>query len=358
MKVFAVNSSPRSGGQSKTELMLNYLVEGMRDDGAEVAVVNLRTKTIKNCVGCFTCWTKSPGTCILKDDMTDELLPRLQQSDIVVYATPLYSYTMNAALKTFIERSLPSIEPFFDIREGRMFHPYRGNRPGVVILSVSGMPDEGHFGPLSAHMKYLCSSPGGRLLAEIYRPAAEMMTTPFLKEKGDDILSATRQAGRELVQFQAISPGTMARITQPLMDPRMFAGMANLMWKTCIAEKVTVKEFAEKNMIPRPDSLDSFTLLFPFGLNSQSVGDRRAVLQFRFSGEVEGSCYFIIERGKARAEKGDSDSPDLTIETPFDVWMDIMTGKADGRQMLMDQKYRVNGDLSLMMRLFQRGDSN
>ena len=44
MKILAINSSPRSGGRSKTELMLNHLVKGMRDAGAEVDVVNLREK--------------------------------------------------------------------------------------------------------------------------------------------------------------------------------------------------------------------------------------------------------------------------------------------------------------------------
>ena len=41
MKVLALNSSPRTGGESKTELMLNYLVEGMRSAGAEVEVIDL-----------------------------------------------------------------------------------------------------------------------------------------------------------------------------------------------------------------------------------------------------------------------------------------------------------------------------
>lgn len=50
MRILALNSSPRSGGQSKTELMLNHLVEGMRDAGADVEVVYLREKTSKkNC---------------------------------------------------------------------------------------------------------------------------------------------------------------------------------------------------------------------------------------------------------------------------------------------------------------------
>lgn len=95
-------------------------------------------------------------------------------------------------------------------------------------------------------------------------------------------------------------------------------------------------------------------LLFPRGLNTTAVGERKVVLQFKFSGEVPGSGYFTIEKMTVGAQSGTSDSPDLTIETPFEVWMDIMTGKADGRQMFMEQKYGVTGDLSLMMQLFQK----
>ena len=46
MKILSINSSPRSGGQSKTKLMLDHLVEGMQEAGAEVEVVNLREKKI------------------------------------------------------------------------------------------------------------------------------------------------------------------------------------------------------------------------------------------------------------------------------------------------------------------------
>ena len=76
MKVLALNSRLRRGGQSKTAIMLSCLVAGMRDAGAEVEVVNLREKRIKHCIGCFTCWTKTPGKCIHQDDMSRELLPK------------------------------------------------------------------------------------------------------------------------------------------------------------------------------------------------------------------------------------------------------------------------------------------
>lgn len=130
--------------------------------------------------------------------------------------------------------------------------------------------------------------------------------------------------------------------------------MGNLYWKTCIAEGVTPKQFGERNMVPRPDSLETFMLLFPAGLNTEAAGNRKVILQFAFSGEVNATCYFEIDSDGVEARKGASESPDLTIETPFEVWMDIMTRKADGQQMFLDQKYRVKGDLALMIALFKR----
>jgi multimeric flavodoxin WrbA len=92
--------------------MLNALVAGMQEAGAEVETVHLRQKKIRHCIGCFTCWTKTPGTCVHKDDMTQELFPKWLAADIVIYGTPLYHFTVNAQLKTFIERTLPVLTVF------------------------------------------------------------------------------------------------------------------------------------------------------------------------------------------------------------------------------------------------------
>jgi multimeric flavodoxin WrbA len=357
MKIFAINSSPRVGGQSKTELMLNHLVDGMREFGAEVDIVNLREKNIKSCIGCFTCWTKTPGQCIHKDDMTGELFPKWLEADLVVYATPLYYHTMNAAMSTFRERTLPVLQPFFGQSDnGKTYHPLRNKIPPAVWLSVCGFPDESAFNALSNYLNHTCHK-DATLIAEIYRSAAETMTNPFLEEKVRDILDATTQAGRELAESMKVFSGTMARIRQPLVESQFFAEIGNLFWKTCIAEGVTPKEFEKKNMVPRPDSLESFILIFPLGLNSEVAGDRRVILQFDFSGEVEDSCCFIIEKGIIEAKIGIEENPDLFIKTSFDIWMDILTGKADGQQLFMEQKYTVAGDLGLMTQLFKtKGD--
>ena len=351
MKVLALNSSPRSSEQSRTEMMLNYLVEGMRDAGAEVEIVNLREKKIKYCIGCFTCWTKTLGKCVHKDDMTKELFPKWQKSEFVVYATPLYHYTVNAEMKAFIERTIPILEPFFEQRDNRTVHPLRQNLPDAVVLSVAGFPELAVFDQLSNYVNFLFGR-RNRLLAEIYRPAAETLSR--IKDKKEEVLQATMQAGRELFDSRQVSTETLNRIQQPIIDFETFAQIGNLYWKTCISENVTPKEFREKIMTPRPDSLESFMLLLPFGLNSKAVGDRKVILQFLFSGEVADSCYFVVENANVEAKEGQKENPDIAIETPFEIWMDIMTGKADGQQMFLEQKYKVDGDLALMIQLFQK----
>jgi multimeric flavodoxin WrbA/putative sterol carrier protein len=362
MKVLALNSSPRTGGQSKTEMMLNALAEGMREAGAEVEVVDLRNKKVKNCAGCFSCWTKTPGTCIHKDDMTRELFPKWLESDFVVYASPLYHFTVNAVMKAFIERTLPILEPFFRQQNGRTYHPLRKKPPKVVVLSVAGFPDEAVFDQLSFWVNFIYggSNHGEKTLAaEIYRPMAEALMIPYYKEKAADILDATRQAGREIVASGKVSQDTMVRVRQPMDEnPAAYLEIGNLMWRTCIAEGITPREFEEKGIMPRPDSISSYIELMKLGFNPGSAGGLKATIQFNFSGENQGSCFLSIADGTIHGRQGSVDEPDLTVNAPFEVWMDILTGKADGQQLFLDQKYTVEGDLDLLMQMGQLFGNN
>ena len=353
MKILAVNSSPRSGGNSHTELLLNHLAQGMREGGAEVRIVNLREKTVKPCLGCFSCWTKTPGRCIQADDMTKELLPLFPASDLIVYATPLYNHTMNAAMSNFRERMLPLSHPFSMNHNGRMAFKLRQKLPPAVWLSVCGHPEESEFGALSNFL-HSTRHPDTPIVAEIYRTSSEALKHPVFKQTRSDILEATVQAGRELVRLTKISRDTIERIKQPLKDPKNLFIIGNMTWKTCIYENVTLQEFFEKGMKPRPDSLEAFMAISVYGLNAEAAGEERVILQFRFTGEAEVSCYFTIEKETITSTVGTSDTYDIAIETPFELWMDILTGKADGREMFMEQKYQVDGDLALMQQLFQR----
>ncbi len=103
----------------------------------------------------------------------------------------------------------------------------------------------------------------------------------------------------------------------------------------------------------RPNSLESFMWIMSMGFNPAGAGDTITVIQFNFSGDVDGPCHFNIKDGKIEAFPGVAEKPDLIIDAPFNVWVDIMIGKAEGHKMFMEQKFKASGDLSILMRMNQ-----
>jgi putative sterol carrier protein len=87
------------------------------------------------------------------------------------------------------------------------------------------------------------------------------------------------------------------------------------------------------------------------GFNPAKAGDFKACLQFNFTGEVSGKCYIDIKNGTIETAEGAAAQPNLIINTPFEVWMDIMTQKSDGAKMFIEQKYTAEGDMNILIEM-------
>jgi putative sterol carrier protein len=348
VKVIAFNSSPRPAARSRTALMLDALAEGIREAGAEVDIIQLKDRKIRACTACYTCWSLTPGKCSQQDDMTLDLLPRIVAADMVVFASPLYHYHINAVMKTLIERTLPAFQPFLERNGDAIYHPIRDKFPDVVLLSVAGNPDAGVFEHLSGWANYIFGKngkqPGLRLIAAIYRTSSSVMTE--IPEKLKDILAATQQAGKELVLDRKISPDTMARITRPVEEIDTILDLANMSWRYCIDEHVTPAGMERRERPPRPVSIKSLTALLKMGFNKEKAKGREGVMQFNLTGENEGSFHLVILNGTIKSCEGVAARADLEVDAPFDVWVDIMCGKLDGAQALADGQYKLQGDHS------------
>lgn len=98
--VLIISASPRKGGNSDT--LCDQFLAGAREAGHQAEKVFLREKDIHYCTGCGLCF-RQKGTCSQSDDMA-ELAGRLAEADVIVLATPVYFYTMDAQMKTFIDR--------------------------------------------------------------------------------------------------------------------------------------------------------------------------------------------------------------------------------------------------------------
>ena len=66
------------------------------------------------------------------------------------------------------------------------------------------------------------------------------------------------------------------------------------------------------------------------GFNPEKADGFKGCYEFVFSGKHEGTCYFEIKNNEIHCNMGSASQPDITITTPFEVWMDILTKKAGG----------------------------
>ena len=98
-KVLIISASPRKGGNS--DLLCDQFLLGAQEAGHTVEKVFLRNHKINYCLGCGVC--NNTHKCVQKDDMK-ALLDKMVEADVIVLATPVYFYTMDAQLKTFIDR--------------------------------------------------------------------------------------------------------------------------------------------------------------------------------------------------------------------------------------------------------------
>jgi multimeric flavodoxin WrbA len=232
MRILAFNSSPRDNQTSKTELVLQKFLEGARRAGAETETLYLRNYQIKHCLGCFSCWVKTPGRCVQKDDMAEELFDRYLQADLAVLATPLYHFNMNARLKMFIERTLPMVVPGGSPDQGGVSYRYE-RVPKVAVISVCGFPAMDTFRCLSLNMQMIL---GDLLVAEIYRHTSEAMIAPPLAAKVQEVLAAVARAGEELVREGKVQPETLAAATQDLAPPELIRQMGKEHWERELAQ--------------------------------------------------------------------------------------------------------------------------
>jgi len=229
MNIVAFNSSPRENKTSKTDLILQKFLEGARQAGATTETLYLRHYHIKYCLGCFGCWLVNKGKCVQQDDMTGELLGRFLDADLAVLATPLYHFNMNARMKSFIERTLPMMEPFFISNVRPTGHPLMGDRaPRIVALSVCAFSEPLQFQCLSMNMRTLA---GPNLVAEIYRHSSEFLNLAPLRPQVEEVLAAVARAGEEVVRQGRVSPATMTAVTQDLAPLETLIDLANRFWR-------------------------------------------------------------------------------------------------------------------------------
>lgn len=238
MKITVFNGSPR-GIKSNTHIMVQEFLAGAEEAGAETENIFLVQKKIKHCMGCFSCWVKTPGKCIIKDDM-GELLEKYMASDIVVYACPTYVGDVTGIMKDFVDRTLPLEKPHFTKnKDGIVKHVPRYDKyPRIVLVSNCGFPEQCHFKFFRNTFSYMEMNSEANIIAEIFRGQGELLKTdvPELKPILDGYKSHLRRAGREVVTDGKLSEETKAELEKPLIPYDVYLDQAEKYWNEMLSK--------------------------------------------------------------------------------------------------------------------------
>ncbi|TWH45765.1 flavodoxin family protein [Sporomusa sp. KB1] len=98
--ILVLTGSPRKGGN--TDKLADAFIAGARQAGHTAEKYTTADKKIKGCIDCKNCFQKGTA-CSVSDDF-NELVPLLEQADMVVFATPMYWFSFPAQLKAAIDK--------------------------------------------------------------------------------------------------------------------------------------------------------------------------------------------------------------------------------------------------------------
>ncbi len=138
-KVLMLSSSPRKGGNSET--LAAAFAKGAKEAGNRVEIVYLREKQVGFCKGCFACLKL--GHCVIKDDAV-EIAAKMHDANVLVFATPVYYYSVSGQLKTMLDRANPLFGTDYAFTKAYLLATAAEDEPETVegtVKAVQGWVD-------------------------------------------------------------------------------------------------------------------------------------------------------------------------------------------------------------------------
>lgn len=338
MNILIINGSPR-GERSNSWQLANAFVAGMGERGKplETQELSVSRLNIRPCLGCFSCWSKTPGQCCISDDMKS-VIEKLLWADVTIWSFPLYYFSVPGPLKNLIDRQLPMVLPFMAEDGGETgsgSHPTRYDMSGkrTVVISTCGFHTaEGNYDGVCSLFDHIC---GRGNYTTLFCGQGELFRMPDVKQRTDEYLGYVRQAGREYMTG-GISDETRGNLSQPLFPRKVFETWADASWgvdkKTGRRESDTLIFTRQMAALYRPESWPGHDL----------------VLEMAYT-DVNERYQIALGQSGSRTLTDDFLPATTTIETPVTVWRAIAGGEINGSEALMQHQYRVDGDFDLLL---------
>lgn len=232
MNILVINGSPK-GKRSNSLRLTNAFIEGYIGKREDVTVdeIDLASMKINPCKGCFACWQKTPGVCVIKDDMAS-IIQKEIEADLIIWSFPLYYFNVPGLLKNMIDRQLPMNLPFMSTREdgyGSGSHDSRYDLKHTkhVLISTCGFYSaEGNYDSVRSMFDHFL---GKGNYTTIFCGQGELFRVKELSERTNQYLDIVKRAGKECGAGH-ISEVTENALHTLLYSREVFEQMADASW--------------------------------------------------------------------------------------------------------------------------------
>lgn len=102
-----------------------------------IAYADLSSLKISPCVGCFGCWVKTPGKCVIRDDAV-KIYPLIAKADEVIYISHVFCGGYDVPMKTMLERAIPIQQAFIRIHKNETHHLQRDVKQKKALIIAYG----------------------------------------------------------------------------------------------------------------------------------------------------------------------------------------------------------------------------
>jgi multimeric flavodoxin WrbA len=215
MRILVLNGSPKK--KSDTFRMTEAFLRGMDKEQENVIdVINVIEKNIAPCKGCFGCWQKKDGHCVIQDDQ-NEILDLYVKADVIIWSFPLYCYSMPSHLKAVLDRTIPLVKKgMVEESNGTIHHEalVDFSKIHTVVISGCGFPNwEGNFDAL----KQMCNTCFGNL-EMVCVPEAPLFNIPEAAIVAEPLLESFEKAGAEFASNLELSDETKKILETPMIS--------------------------------------------------------------------------------------------------------------------------------------------
>ncbi|MFZ5451783.1 MAG: NAD(P)H-dependent oxidoreductase [Thermodesulfobacteriota bacterium] len=382
-QVVALNGSPHEGFGNTSQLIA-MLKEHLAGEGFGLEEIFLNQQQIEYCTGCGVCIEK--GACWIRDDHKG-VVKKLLDADAVILASPVYFRHVTAQMKTFLDRSL-----------GYGHRPRGTWKPGLAV-SVSagwGETEVAHYlthvlrvygafavgeltavgvGPGGFWGKEAVAARAADLARDLARAVKAGRRYPPTDRDLDywHFMGGLIKENREFMKAdyehwqklgildsfetfigQSRSPATGSQEMREAWLKGLMARQRSGREEAAQIEEVPQAAAANPgnpgNPGP-PQTVRQMMEAMPGALNREAAAGMSVTYQFEVGGDENFTAHVRIENGAATFQEGPAPKPDVIVKTPADVWLAITRREMNGATAYMTGKFKVEGDLGLLMKL-------